>query len=150
MNLLYIIYISVFVTDHNHEEAKLLWHLYRGTFYATTCFLLFSMNVYVWRRVGINHILIFELDPRRHLTCSDILELWSIFAVIWSLSFYISLQYYYISFLLLALPLLVIVAIIVYFIMPLPIFHWRSRYWSLKAVVSNSFLKFNETLMTFL
>lgn len=129
-------YFSVFTTDQKYEEAKLLWHLYRGTFYATTCFFLFSINIYVWRHAGINHILIFELDPRRHLTCSDVLELWSIFAVIWALCFYISLQYYHINVLFLALPLLALGVIIFYFIMPLPLFHWRSRYWVLKAVVT--------------
>lgn len=31
-------------------------------------FFLMGINVYGWRSSGVNHVLIFELDPRNHLS----------------------------------------------------------------------------------
>lgn len=39
-----------------------------------------------WRKSGVNHVLIFELDPRHHLTEQHLLELAAILGVLWTLS----------------------------------------------------------------
>jgi hypothetical protein len=38
--------------------------LYRGPFLVILFLFLMGINVYGWRSSGVNHVLIFELDPR--------------------------------------------------------------------------------------
>merc|ERR1712137_538232 len=45
-----------------------------------------GLNVQGWRKSGVNHVLIFELDPRHHLTEQHLLELAAILGVLWTLS----------------------------------------------------------------
>ena len=48
--------------------------MYRGLFLFSFEFLLYGINVYWWRRVGINHIHICDFHHRKHLGPYQILE----------------------------------------------------------------------------
>ena len=48
--------------------------LYRGPMLIILFFFLIGGNTYGWRTSGVNHVLIFELDPRHHLTYQQFLE----------------------------------------------------------------------------
>ena len=43
-------------------------------------------SAFISRSSGVNHVLIFELDPRNHLSEQHLMELAAIFGVIWTLS----------------------------------------------------------------
>uniref|UniRef100_A0A1B0A5H6 SPX domain-containing protein n=1 Tax=Glossina pallidipes TaxID=7398 RepID=A0A1B0A5H6_GLOPL len=108
--------------------------LFRGPFYIVVYLLLMAVNVYGWRRVGVNHILIFEIDPRRHLTYSHLLELSAIFGVLTALSV---LGFIYAKNLHIPrfwFPLILLITMGVYLILPVPIFHLDSRLWLLKVM----------------
>lgn len=47
--------------------------MYRGLFLVFFMIGLLGINVRVWNDNGVNHVLIFELDPRHHLKYVDIL-----------------------------------------------------------------------------
>uniref|UniRef100_A0A1A9V6M8 SPX domain-containing protein n=1 Tax=Glossina austeni TaxID=7395 RepID=A0A1A9V6M8_GLOAU len=108
--------------------------LFRGPFYVVVYLLLMAVNVYGWRRVGVNHILIFEIDPRRHLTYSHLLELSAIFGVLTALSvlgFIYAKNLHIPRF---SFPLILLITMGLYLILPLPIFHLDSRLWLLKVM----------------
>ena len=42
--------------------------MYRGMLVIFIMIGLLGINVHGWRRAGVNHVLIFEIDPRNHLT----------------------------------------------------------------------------------
>merc|ERR1711992_125647 len=79
--------LAAFFTRSEHHED---WHpalrMYRAVFLVILCCGLLGVNTYGWRSSGVNHVLIFELDPRNHLTEQHLMELAAIFGVIWTLS----------------------------------------------------------------
>lgn len=40
----------------------------------TSCFCLLGINTYGWRQAGVNHVLIFELNPRNNLSHQHLFE----------------------------------------------------------------------------
>lgn len=95
-----------------------------------------GVNVYGWRSSGVNHVLIFELDPRNHLSEQHLMELSAVFGVVWTLSL---LCFYYSESLSIPQyinPLALAVIMIVFWINPFRCFRHYSRYWSLKVCVS--------------
>ena len=48
--------------------------MYRGSFLVILISFLLGINIYGWRSSGVNHVLIFELNPRDHLSHSQTLE----------------------------------------------------------------------------
>ena len=53
---------------------KVVTKLYRGTLLVIIHIFFIGINVYGWSSSGVNHVLIFEIDPRNHLTHQDLLE----------------------------------------------------------------------------
>ncbi|KAG8320823.1 Xenotropic and polytropic retrovirus receptor 1 [Homalodisca vitripennis] len=70
----------------NREDWRIVVRLYRGPLLLVLFLFLMGINVYGWRSSGVNHVLIFELDPRNHLSEQHIMELAAIFGVVWTLS----------------------------------------------------------------
>lgn len=60
--------------------------LYRGPLLIIEFLFLWGINIYGWRSSGVNHVLIFEMDPRNHLSEQHIIEMAAIFGIMWSLS----------------------------------------------------------------
>lgn len=61
--ILFFLSISVFF-DTSQEDLKMALRLYRGPLLIIQFIFLIGVNVYGWRSSGVNHVLIFELDPR--------------------------------------------------------------------------------------
>lgn len=95
-----------------------------------------GINVYGWRLVGVNHILIFEIDPRDHLTHSDIFELAAVFGVLWALCFLAFCYAIELNLPAYIFPLLLMFLMVGFVVLPLPIFHMSSRFWLIKLIVS--------------
>ena len=95
-----------------------------------------AINVYGWRTSGVNHVLIFELDPRDHLSEQHLVEIASIFSVLWSISvigFMFSEQ---LSIPAYTNPLALIIIMVIFLFNPIPILMHTSRFWLLKVAVS--------------
>lgn len=110
--------------------------LFRGSFYVVMYLFLIAINVYSWRRFGVNHILIFEINPRQHLTYSHLLELHAIFGGIWCLCLLGYVYSDYLNIPNLLFPLIFITILFVFLLNPLPILHRNARLWFLKLLVS--------------
>ncbi|KAK2159064.1 hypothetical protein LSH36_159g04020 [Paralvinella palmiformis] len=73
--LLAVIIIAAFyVHTMPKDEWEPALRIYRGLFLIILCMSLLGINIYGWRTSGVNHVLIFELDPRDHLTHQQLLE----------------------------------------------------------------------------
>ncbi|XP_078488792.1 xenotropic and polytropic retrovirus receptor 1 homolog [Ciona intestinalis] len=119
-------------------NPQLIVTLYRAgfiTFLFITCL---GFNVWGWRTAGVNHVLIFEIDPRHHLSHQHFFEISAIFAIIWSLSL-ISYLFGSLSTLRSIVPVflnpaLVYIAYLVFLFNPLPILFHKARFWLLKRL----------------
>ena len=56
------------------DDWQAALRMYRSVFLVILCTFLLAINTYGWRSSGVNHVLIFELDPRSHLTHQELLE----------------------------------------------------------------------------
>ena len=55
-------------------DWKIALKLYRGLFLIITHVFFIGLNTYGWSSSGVNHVLIFEIDPRNHLVYQELLE----------------------------------------------------------------------------
>lgn len=110
--------------------------LFRGPFTMILFLGLLSLNFYVWRNVGINHVLIFELNPRNFLAAVQILEIAVVFGCILSLLTLAFLHSQYLGMPPYVFPLAMPIIMIVFLINPIRIFHYKSRMWLLRYLVS--------------
>ncbi|XP_014087474.2 solute carrier family 53 member 1 [Bactrocera oleae] len=106
--------------------------LFRGPFTMILFLGLLSLNFYVWRNVGINHVLIFELNPRNFLAAVQILEIAVVFGCILSLLTLAFLHSQYLGMPPYVFPLAMPIIMIVFLINPIRIFHYKSRMWLLR------------------
>lgn len=58
--------------------------LFRGPFLLILFIAGCGFNTWGWRRGGVNHVLIFEIDPRNHLMFMDMLEMAAFLGVFWA------------------------------------------------------------------
>lgn len=65
----YIILTLILAMRYKKKENwTVLCRIYRGPLLMIQFLFLMGVNVYGWRSSGVNHVLIFELDPRNHLS----------------------------------------------------------------------------------
>ena len=132
--ILFLIYglthLSSQLTDRRRPiDWQISIIIYRSSLILIVHLILIGINLIGWSANGINHVLIFELDPRSHITYEEILEGSSFLLLIWMISFivFILCEYHQID----AhwQPLLFIFLILFLLINPLNIMHRSSRYW---------------------
>lgn len=66
---MYISFQLLYLLDYYDHPINGIDYLkmFRGQFLLSLYLLLVSINIYFWRHYGVNHVLIFELNPRYHL-----------------------------------------------------------------------------------
>jgi xenotropic and polytropic retrovirus receptor 1 len=75
-------FLAWFVAADHAEDWQPALRMYRGTFLVILFIFLLGINTYGWRTSGVNHVLIFELDPRHHLTHQELLEVCILFSTL--------------------------------------------------------------------
>ncbi|XP_017029002.1 xenotropic and polytropic retrovirus receptor 1 homolog isoform X1 [Drosophila kikkawai] len=109
--------------------------LYRGPLTWVIFNLYMAANVAGWQRAGVNHILIFEIDPRNHMQPARYLEIASIFGILWTLSMLGFLHHRAMHlndpF---VFPLALILIMTGLLVMPLPILDLKARWWTIKLL----------------
>jgi len=104
--------------------------LFRGSFSLMVFGFLTAINVYVWQSVGINHVLIFELNPRNQIEPIKIIGFASLFGYGCTLSMLLFLHHnefgvrdplYF--------PLIGVILPLAFLINPLPIMNHSARMW---------------------
>ncbi|XP_046843969.1 xenotropic and polytropic retrovirus receptor 1-like [Xenia sp. Carnegie-2017] len=108
--------------------------MYRGVFLLVVMVFLVAINTYGWRAAGVNHVLIFELDPRTHLTYQQLLEASAMLAVIWCLSLMAYIYHGNIGIYSLTPPSVMAVLFIVFTLNPFKVGFHGARWWLLKII----------------
>ena len=108
--------------------------LFRGPFLIIIFLFLLGINVYGWGNAGVNHVLIFELDPRNHLSYQHLMELSAVLGVVWTLHLLLFLYSEFISVPAYVSPLSMIVVMAIFFLNPSRTLMHEARFWLLKVV----------------
>lgn len=135
MVLLVAVVLSAIFHRRTEDDLRVIVRLYRGPLLLVVFIFLMGVNVYGWRSSGVNHVLIFELDPRNHLSEQHLMEMASIFGVVWTLSV---LSFLYSSALSIppyANPLALVVILVCFMINPTKTFRHEARFWVLSVLV---------------
>lgn len=131
-----VLFVAVVLSALFHEDSasnlKVAFRLYRGPFLLVEFIFLIGINVYGWRSSGVNHVLIFELDPRNHLSEQDLMELAAIFGVVWALSILSFIYSASLSIPPFVNPLALVVIMLVFLFNPLHVFRHEARFWFLR------------------
>ncbi len=56
------------------KDLKKNVRIYRGGFLLIQFIFLLGINTYGWRQAGVNHVLIFEINPRNNLSHQHLFE----------------------------------------------------------------------------
>ncbi|XP_048415006.1 xenotropic and polytropic retrovirus receptor 1 homolog [Stegostoma tigrinum] len=118
------------------QEAS-MWPLlraYRGGFIMIEFVFLLGINTYGWRKAGVNHTLIFELDPRNHLSHQQFFELAGFLGVLWCVSLLACLFSTYIHTPMPVNPLVLYGFMLLLLLNPTKTFYYKSRVWLLKVL----------------
>lgn len=110
--------------------------LYRGPLLLVIFLFLMGINVYCWRSSGVNHVLIFELDPRNHLTEQHIMELATVFGLVWAGSALIFLYSEALHIPPYINPLILAILMIAFLFNPTKTLRHDARFWVLRVMVS--------------
>ncbi|CAF1049331.1 unnamed protein product [Didymodactylos carnosus] len=137
--LLIPIVIALGVIFHeNHSKKPIVWRqallLYRSTFLVILHIILVGFNVYGWSSSGVNHVLIFEIDPRNHLTYQQFLEVGTFLFVLWFLSFISFILTSYFDFHPFIQPVGFLILLILFLINPTPTLYHQARFWFLRTL----------------
>lgn len=133
-----VLFIAVILSAIFHEPSgtnlNTAFRLYRGPLLIVEFVFLIGVNVYGWRSSGVNHVLIFELDPRKHLSEQHLMEMASILGVVWTLSLLSFLYSASLSIPPYVNPLSLVLIMIVFTINPARTFRHEARFWVLKVI----------------
>ncbi|KAL1117232.1 hypothetical protein AAG570_004558 [Ranatra chinensis] len=116
------------------SDWKVPVRLYRCPLLIVQFLFLMGVNVYGWRSSGVNHVLIFELDPRNHLSEQHIMELAAIFGVIWALSVLCFVYSETLGIPPFANPLALVCIMALFLLNPTKTFRYEARFWVLKVL----------------
>ncbi|KAI1721402.1 EXS family domain-containing protein [Ditylenchus destructor] len=123
-------------TTRVNEPKWVAVRLFRGFFLFFLSILFCGLNMYGWAAAGVNHVLIFEVDPRNHLTYQTVMQIASFMLMLWALAVlgYIYAHYLYLPPFL--FPMLLMIICVCFLLNPFKkpenIFYRNSRFWLLK------------------
>ncbi|KAJ8969436.1 hypothetical protein NQ317_008627 [Molorchus minor] len=129
-----IIITLVSIFHSNRDDWRIVTRLYRGPFLIIEFLFLWGINIYGWRSSGVNHVLIFEMDPRNHLSEQHIIEMAAVFGVIWSLSVLAFLYSAELSIPAYISPLALVIIMGCFVINPTKTFRHEARFWAIKVM----------------
>ncbi|XP_053952692.1 xenotropic and polytropic retrovirus receptor 1 [Anastrepha ludens] len=132
-----VLFLTVILSAIFHgfgEDWRVGLRMFRGPLLIIEFLFLWGVNVYGWRSSGVNHVLIFELDPRNHLSEQNIMEVASVFGVIWAICV---LCYIYCDSL--AIPqysaaIFLYTTMFAFLLNPTKTFHHEARYWAVRVL----------------
>ncbi|TDG45029.1 hypothetical protein AWZ03_008530 [Drosophila navojoa] len=126
--------ISAYILFSNSKQFFIFTRLFRGSFILMLYGFSVVANVYVWQSVGINHVLIFDLNPRNQTECLKLLSTASFFGYVCVLAMLLFIHHkefgvkdpFYIPLIGLVLPLALLIN-------PVHIMNFPTRMWILQC-----------------
>ncbi|XP_069183352.1 solute carrier family 53 member 1 isoform X2 [Procambarus clarkii] len=132
-----VLVVSVILSGIFHwgsHNIEVVLRLFRAPLMIILFLFLIGINIYGWRSSGVNHVLIFEIDPRNHLTEQHLIEIAAIFGVIWALSVLGFLYAEALSIPSYTVPLALLCFMMLFLLNPTRTFHHEARFWLLKKL----------------
>lgn len=132
-----VLNITVILSGVFLYENKTVWPLiriYRGGFLLIEFLFLLGINTYGWRQAGVNHVLIFELNPRNNLSHQHLFEIAGFLGVLWCMSILSCLYGRYTEVPMHANPLILYGFMLLFLINPTKTCYYKSRFWLLKIL----------------
>ncbi|XP_064845655.1 xenotropic and polytropic retrovirus receptor 1 homolog [Oncorhynchus masou masou] len=117
-----------------YENVWPLVRIYRGGFLLIEFLFLLGINTYGWRQAGVNHVLIFELNPRSNLSHQHLFEIAGFLGVLWCLSILSCLYSEYTMLPMQVNPLILYGFMLLFLINPFKTGYYKSRFWLLKLL----------------
>ncbi|PFX33295.1 xenotropic and polytropic retrovirus receptor 1-like [Stylophora pistillata] len=125
--------ITAFFTDHS-GEFDIAIRIYRGVFLFVLVTFLLAVNTWGWRQAGVNHVLIFELDPRDHLSYQQLLEVALLLGVLWAISLVVFMFNHVLGIESYSPNLVLVSFLFLFTINPFKICYYKARFWLLKVL----------------
>ncbi|KAI3368769.1 hypothetical protein L3Q82_025753 [Scortum barcoo] len=116
------------------ENVWPLVRIYRGGFLLIQFLFLLGINTYGWRQAGVNHVLIFEINPRNNLSHQHLFEIAGFLGVLWCLSILSCLYSEYTYLPMQINPLILYGFMVLFLINPFKTCYYKSRFWLLKLL----------------
>uniref|UniRef100_A0A674PAV5 Xenotropic and polytropic retrovirus receptor 1b n=1 Tax=Takifugu rubripes TaxID=31033 RepID=A0A674PAV5_TAKRU len=116
------------------EDVWPMIRIYRGGFLLIEFLFLLGINTYGWRQAGVNHVLIFELNPRNNLSHQHLFEIAGLLGVLWCVSLLSCLFSDSILVPMQANPLALYGLFLLFLINPFKTCYYKSRFWLLKLL----------------
>lgn len=126
--------ISALFNYASSTEWKPAFRLYRAPFLIIEFLFLWGVNVYGWRSGGVNHVLIFELNPRSHLSEQHIMEMAAIFGVVWCVSVLCFIYSSALSIPAYINPLVLYILMAAFLLNPTKTFRHEARFWTVRIL----------------
>ena len=134
-NFQHFSYLLFFLKRRLYEiNYPVMVRLFRGPLLVVLFLFLLGINIYGWGKAGVNHVLIFELDPRNHLSYQQLMELGAIFGVVWTAHLLIFLFGEFINIPTFAVPLSLNLTMLIFMLNPTHTLMHGARFWLLKFV----------------
>ncbi|XP_028407700.1 xenotropic and polytropic retrovirus receptor 1 homolog [Dendronephthya gigantea] len=132
--VLIVVIILGFGTKGYGDEWIPILRMYRSVFLLVMMIFLVAINTCGWRSAGVNHVLIFELNPRTHLTFQQVMEASACLSVIWCLSLLAYIYHNDIGIYPFTPPLVMAIIILAFTLNPFKCGFYGARWWLLKIV----------------
>jgi hypothetical protein len=116
------------------KNWRLAFRFYRAPFMIIEFIFLWGINVHGWKSFGVNHVLIFELDPRNHLSEQHIFEIAAIFGAIWCISVLCFLNSATLSIPVYVSPVVLYILLVIFLLNPIKIFRHEARFWTIRIL----------------
>ncbi|XP_030555501.1 xenotropic and polytropic retrovirus receptor 1 homolog [Drosophila novamexicana] len=130
-----IVIISFIFLNNQAELVTAFSQMYRGQFFWVLSSFYLAINVYVWQNVGINHVLIFDVDLRNQISPASFLEVASGLGYLCTISMLLFLHHnefdvvvpYHFPLISLVVPFLLLIN-------PIRIFNYPARMWLIRCI----------------
>ncbi|KAM8930957.1 solute carrier family 53 member 1 [Pelodytes ibericus] len=132
-----VLNLAVIITGAINLPSTNVWPLvriYRGGFLLVEFLFLLGINTYGWRQAGVNHVLIFELNPRNNLSHQHLFEIAGFLGMLWCLSLLSCIFGSYINVYMQVNPLMLYGFMLLFLVNPTKTFYYKSRFWLLKLL----------------
>uniref|UniRef100_UPI003AB08C92 xenotropic and polytropic retrovirus receptor 1 homolog isoform X3 n=1 Tax=Centroberyx gerrardi TaxID=166262 RepID=UPI003AB08C92 len=132
-----VLIVTVVITGAVVIRSDDVWpmvRIYRGGFLLIEFLFLLGINTYGWRQAGVNHVLIFELNPRNNLSHQHLFEIAGLLGVLWCVSLLSCLFSDNILVPMQANPLALYGFFLLFLINPFKTCYYKSRFWLLKLL----------------
>ncbi|RVE61409.1 hypothetical protein OJAV_G00170390 [Oryzias javanicus] len=132
-----VLVVAVVITGAVVIKNSHVWpmvRIYRGGFLLIEFLFLLGINTYGWRQAGVNHVLIFELNPRNNLSHQHLFEIAGLLGVLWCVSLLACLFSNNIQIPMQANPLILYGCFLLFLINPFKTCYYKSRFWLLKLL----------------